>query len=87
MRAQGLQFLSLNDFYLFAKMSKKNPTYAEAVSEIEEIIERIENNEFDIDELSQNVKRVADLLQFCKAKLKSTEDEVDKILKSFKETQ
>jgi len=66
-------------------MSKKQLTYNEAVAEIELIIGRIENQELDIDELSVNVKRVAELLNFCKLKLKNTEEEVQKILKDFDE--
>jgi len=49
-------------------------------------VERIENNELDIDELAKNVKRVAELIKFCKAKLKSTEEEVEQILKDFDES-
>ncbi len=64
-------------------MSKKQQTYNEAIIEIENIISKIENQELDIDELSINVKRVAELLNFCKLKLKSTEEEVQKILKDF----
>jgi len=66
-------------------MSKKHLSYNEAIEEIELIINKIENQELDIDELSANVKRVAELLNFCKTKLKSTEDEVQKILKEFDE--
>ena len=64
-------------------MSKKQQTYNEAVAELELIISKIENQELDIDELSINVKRVAELLDFCKMKLKSTEEDVQKILKDF----
>ncbi|MBI5539007.1 MAG: exodeoxyribonuclease VII small subunit [Bacteroidia bacterium] len=64
-------------------MSKKQLTYSEAIAEIESIIGKIENQELDIDELSANVKRVAELLNFCKLKLKNTEEEVQKILKEF----
>ncbi len=64
-------------------MSKKQLNYNSAIEEIESIINKIENQELDIDELSENVKRVAELLNFCKKKLKSTEDEVQKILKEF----
>ena len=66
-------------------MPKKQLTYSDAIVEIEDIISRIENQELDIDELSSNVKRVAELLNFCKQKLKNTEDEVQKILKEFEE--
>jgi exodeoxyribonuclease VII small subunit len=66
-------------------MPKKNITYSEAIAEIEVIVEKIENNELDVDELAQNVKRVADLVKLCKAKLRATEEEVEKILKDFDE--
>ncbi len=64
-------------------MAKKNLSYSQAIAEIESIVEKIENNELDIDELASNVKRVAELIKFCKAKLKSTEEEVEQILKDF----
>ncbi|NVO09877.1 MAG: exodeoxyribonuclease VII small subunit [Bacteroidales bacterium] len=64
-------------------MSKKQLTYSEAIAEIELIINKIENQELDIDELSANVKRVAELLNFCKLKLKNTEEEVQKVLREF----
>lgn len=66
-------------------MAKKNLTYSEAIAEVESIVEKIENNELDIDELAKNVKRVSELIKFCKAKLKSTEEEVEQILKDFEE--
>jgi len=66
-------------------MSKKQLSYNNAIEEIELIINKVENQELDIDELSANVKRVAELLNFCKMKLKNTEDEVQKILKEFDE--
>jgi len=64
-------------------MPKKQLSYNEAIEEIEAIISRIENQELDIDELSSNVKHVAELLNFCKQKLKNTEEEVHKILRDF----
>lgn len=66
-------------------MAKKSITYSEAIAEVEQIIERIENNEIEIDDLSKSVARVAELLKICKAQLKGTEEEVDKILKDFSE--
>ena len=64
-------------------MPKKTITYSDAIAEIEEIIEKIENDELDLDLLAVNVKRVAEMINLCKAKLKATEDEVEKILKDF----
>lgn len=53
------------------------------MSELEEIIARIEANQFEIDELSDKVKRVATLAKFCKDKLLKTEDDVAKILEDI----
>lgn len=64
-------------------MAKKIISYSEAYAEIEEIIEKIENEELDIDELADKVKRVSELIKICKDKLYKTESEVEKILKSI----
>lgn len=64
-------------------MNKKKGTYKEAISEIEEILSQIENNELDVDELSEKVKRVSLLINTCKEKLKNTEAEIEKILKEM----
>lgn len=55
-------------------------TYKAAVSEIEDILTKIEDGELDVDELTINVKRVTELLKICKGKLHKTENEVNKIL-------
>ena len=61
-------------------MAQKKISYKEAISEIEEILQKIENQELDVDELSDKVKRVYYLIKICKDKLHSTEKEVEKIL-------
>jgi exodeoxyribonuclease VII small subunit len=66
-------------------MKNKQLSYNEAIAEIETIIEKLENEEIDVDELTKNVKRVSELLNFCKTKLKGTEEEVQKILKNFEQ--
>lgn len=64
-------------------MNKKKGTYKESISEIEEILGQIENNELDVDELSEKVKRVSLLISICKEKLKNTEEEIEKIIKEM----
>ena len=44
-------------------MSKKKISYNEAIHEIENILNQIENEEPDIDELSENVKKVSGLIK------------------------
>ncbi|MCU4177168.1 exodeoxyribonuclease VII small subunit [Carboxylicivirga sp. N1Y90] len=66
-------------------MTNPKLTYKEAVGEIEDILQQIENEELDVDELSSKVKRVSALIKTCKDKLHKTEVEVEKILKSIDE--
>jgi exodeoxyribonuclease VII small subunit len=63
--------------------NKKTVSYKEAITEIEEILSRLENNELDVDELSEKVKRVSQLVTLCKEKLHNTEEEIDKIFKEM----
>ena len=64
-------------------MATKKVTYKEAITEIEEILEKIENEELDVDELAEQVSRVSALITICKDKLHKTEEEVEKILKEM----
>ena len=61
-------------------MAKQKISYAEAVSEIESILEQIENGSLNVDELTDKVKRVTFLIKLCKTRLLDTEEEVNKIL-------
>lgn len=60
--------------------AKKALKYNEAIAEIESVIEKIEHQDLDVDELTNQVKRVSELIKFCKDKLYKTESEVQKIL-------
>ncbi len=64
-------------------MATKKLTYKEATIEMEEILEQIENEELDVDELAEKVKRVSVLLKFCKEKLHKTNEQVEQILKEM----
>lgn len=63
--------------------TKKKLGYNEAITEIEEILEQMENDEMDVDDLSEKVKRVSFLIRTCREKLLQTEAEVEKILKEM----
>ena len=62
---------------------KKELTYKEAIAEIEEILQQIENDEPDVDQLSEKVKRLSFLVTWCREKLHNTEEEIEKILKEI----
>ncbi len=66
-------------------MTSKTISYKGAVAEIEVILEKIENEELDVDDLTEKVKRVSSLIKLCKEKLHNTEQEVEKILKEMEE--
>jgi len=54
-------------------------SYSQAVSRLEEILERIEKGEADIDELSSLVEEAAGLVSLCKKKLTQAEMQVKRI--------
>jgi len=66
-------------------MAAKKVSYSEAMAEIEDILEKIENEELDVDELAEKVKRVSVLLKTCKDKLTKTNEQVEQILKEMEE--
>jgi len=67
------------------KMATKKVSYNEAILEIEDILGKIENEELDVDELAEKVKRVSTLLKICKDKLLKTNEQVEQILKEMEE--
>lgn len=62
-------------------MAKKDFSFNGAVKEIEEILQNIENGNLDIDRLSNEVKRATELIKQCQKKLRSTEEEINGILR------
>ena len=53
------------------------------MAEIELILRKIEQEELDVDDLSEKVKRVSGLIKLCKEKLHTTEQEVEKVLREM----
>ena len=58
----------------------KKFNYKNALEEIELIVEKIENEEVDVDELTALVKKAAGLVKQCKTRLKDTESELGDII-------
>lgn len=55
-------------------------TYTQAVTELEEIVKKMQSPECSIDNLSQYTARSLQLLKVCKAKLTQTDEELKKVL-------
>lgn len=58
---------------------KTDLSYSQAVARLDEILERIERGEVDIDQLSSLVEEAAELVSLCKAKLTQAEMQVRRI--------
>jgi len=57
--------------------------YSKSIQKLEEIIEKIESEEIDVDELSAKVKEAVSLIKTCKDKIEKAEMEVKKVVDGF----
>ncbi len=64
-------------------LMSENENYTKAFEELQTIVAEIEQGEISVDELSEKVKRAAQLIKICKLKLTSTEEDVNRILKEL----
>ena len=59
---------------------KKPPSYEAAYKELQEILEDLKGDGITIDDLERKVQRAAQLAKFCSEKLRSTEENLEKII-------
>ena len=59
---------------------KQEIKYEAAFAELQSIVRRMENDELDIDQMSEQLKRAQQLIKLCKDKLTKTDEEIKKIL-------
>lgn len=55
-------------------------TYKEALSQLEALVEKIENPQCDLTSLSEDLIKAMDLVKFCKSSLKGIEDNLTQLL-------
>ena len=58
----------------------KEQKYEKAMAELQSIVTKMENDELDIDQMSEQLKRAKELIKLCKDKLTKTDEEIKKIL-------
>ena len=58
----------------------KETKYEMAIRQLEEIVERLENNQLGIDEMTAQLKKAQQLIKLCKDRLTKTDEEIQKIL-------
>ena len=54
--------------------------YEEALHELEQIVRLMENDELDIDQMGEKLKRAQQLIRLCKDRLTKTDEEIKIIL-------
>uniref|UniRef100_UPI0040280AA7 exodeoxyribonuclease VII small subunit n=1 Tax=Prevotella sp. TaxID=59823 RepID=UPI0040280AA7 len=64
----------------------KTIKYEDAIRQLEDIVEKLESNELDIDEMPEALKRAQQLLKLCRDRLTKTDEEIQKIQAEAKET-
>ena len=62
----------------------KTMKYEEAVKKLEDIVHKMENDELDIDQISEQLKSAQQLITLCKDRLTKTDEEIKKILEENK---
>ncbi|MBE6211377.1 MAG: exodeoxyribonuclease VII small subunit [Rikenellaceae bacterium] len=60
-------------------MAKREISYTEAMAEIEKIMSKLRSESIDVDTLTAEVKRASELIEMCKKRLRTTEEEVRKL--------
>ena len=60
-------------------MSKEEMKYEAAFAQLQDIVRKMENDEYSIDEIAVQLKEAQRLIKFCKDKLTKTEAEIQKI--------
>lgn len=67
-------------------MTQKTYTYKDALEELQLIVSEIESGQTNVDELSEKIRRAAQLIALCRAKLTASEEEVENLLAQLAES-
>ncbi|MCB9350215.1 MAG: exodeoxyribonuclease VII small subunit [Lewinellaceae bacterium] len=54
-----------------------NPSYEEALQELQQIVTQLQEDAVSVDELSEKVQRAAELIAYCREKLRTTEENLE----------
>ncbi len=59
--------------------------YADAMAELEVILDELERDDLDIDVLADRVKRASELIALCRARIARAQTDVDRIVVDLEE--
>ena len=60
---------------------ENNLTYEQALAELQAIVDELQEETTGIDELVVKTKRAAELIHFCREKLRKAETEIDQLFR------
>jgi exodeoxyribonuclease VII small subunit len=67
--------------------SKKNDKneigYAEALEELESILESLEEDDVDVDELAERVQRASELIELCRERIGKAKLRIENVVKTI----
>ena len=63
----------------------ENMKYEEAMRQLQEIVRKMENDELDIDQMTEQLKCAQELIKLCRNKLMKTDEEIRNLLKNDSE--
>ena len=59
--------------------------YADAMAELEEILEELEGDDLDVDVLADRVRRASELIKVCRERIARAQTDVDRIVTDLEE--
>ena len=57
--------------------------YAQALEELQSILEELENNEVDVDKLATNVQRASQLIELCRERIGNAKLQIEEVVKGL----
>jgi exodeoxyribonuclease VII small subunit len=61
-------------------MTEETIGYADAMSELDGILEELERDDLDVDVLAERVKRASELIKLCRGRIAHAQADVDRIV-------
>jgi exodeoxyribonuclease VII small subunit len=59
--------------------------YADAMRELEEILDELEGDQLDVDVLAERVRRASELIKLCRSRIARAQDDVARIVADLEE--
>jgi len=63
-----------------AKAVDENTGYAEAIGELESILDELESNDVDVDVLAEHVKRASELIELCRDRIGKAKLRIEEVV-------